>query len=227
MKKINDNVFNPALMFGIGLFPLLIICTNLKYAVIFGVLILLALIVSNLLYYAFKPIILESVRIPIYAMIIFGSIYFIDSMISELLPNDYGKIHSMIVYLFVTVIIIYMFESNKKEESFKVGFKNSLFLGIDYLVSLALVGVIREMLAFGKVWGQEIVIGYDGLEFFTTILGGLLVVTIYAIVYNVVAYYIRKHQKIKEVLATRYELYLNQNVKYEPVEENNVTEEEK
>ena len=61
MKKISEKVFNPALMLGIGLFPLLIIADSLKSALLFGVLILLALLVSSLIYYAFKPIILENV----------------------------------------------------------------------------------------------------------------------------------------------------------------------
>lgn len=224
MKKINENVFNPALMFGIGLFPLLIVADNLKSAVLFGLLILCALVICCLIYYAFKPIIVHSVRIPIYTLIIFSAVYFLDSVVSELFISKYNSVHALVSYLFVAVIIMFMFEHSKNEEKVKVGLKNSIILGTEYLISLAIVGAIREVLAYGKVWGVEIVTNYDGLPFFQTVVGGLLVIVVYALIYNVLSYVIRKHQKVQESLAYRYQLYLEENVKLEKVE--NKAEEE-
>lgn len=224
MKKINENVFNPALMFGIGLFPLLIVADNLKSAMLFGLLILCTIAICCFIYYAFKPIILENVRIPIYALIIFAGVYFLDSVVSELFIESYSSVHALVSYLFVAVIVMFMFESSKKEENFKVGFKNAILLGIEYLISLIIVGSVRELLSFGTLWGKEIVVDYVGFPFFGGIVGGLLVITIYALVYNVLSYVIKRHFKVQETLVTRYQKYLEENVKFEPQERE--TEEE-
>lgn len=212
MKKISEKVFNPALMLGIGLFPLLIIADSLKSALLFGVLIFLALFVSSLIYYAFKPIILENVRIPIYALITFSAVYFLDSVVSELFIKQYNSVHALVAYIFVAVILMYMFEINKETERFGKGLKTSIILGVEYLISLVIVGSVRELLSNGSLWGKAIVVDYSGLEFFSTIAGGLLVVIVYAFVYNVISGFIRSRRTTMKNLVDRYEKYLKENV---------------
>lgn len=209
MKKVNESIFNPALMFGIGLFPLLVLATSFKSAIIFGSLVLGTIIISTLLYYAFKPIILENVRIPIYALIVFSSIYFLDSAISELFVNSYTVVHSLISFVFATSIVIYALERNKEEEKLGVGLKQSVYLGLEYIVSLSIVGVVREFLGSGTIWGKTIIAGFNGLEFFLGVAGGILIIVIYALIYNSISYFIKKRKEIQSSLALRYEMFLD------------------
>ena len=218
MKKINENIFNPALMFGIGLFPLLIVGTSLAAGLIFGALIMGVLIVSNLLYYAFKPIILENVRIPIYAMIVFASVYFLDSLISELMVKSYDNIHELITVLFAASIVFYALEKNKDEEKLKNGFMNSVLLGIGYFMSLIVVGLLREFLGKGTILEKTVIDGFNGLPFFSGVVGGLLVILVYALIYNTISYFIKKRVKMTKSLAERYELYLSLNTSSELIE---------
>lgn len=209
MKQVKENVFNPALMFGIGLFPLVVLATSFKAALIFGLLVFGTIIISTLLYYAFKPIILENVRIPIYALIVFSSVYFLDSLLSELFVKGYKEVHPLISFLFATSIVIYALERNKEEESFGKGIKFSSLLSLEYFVSLVIVGITREFLAFGTIWNKTIISGFNGLSFFAGLVGGMLVVVVYAFIYNSISYVIRKRRNIQKSLALRYEMYLN------------------
>lgn len=220
MKKIEDGVFNPALMFGIGLLPLLVVTTSLKTSLIFGALILGILILSTFLYYAFKPIILENVRIPIYAMIIFASVYFLDSLLSELLVQSYPSFHALIAIIFACSLVFYALERNKTEEKLKVGLKTSLLLGIGYLMALVILSLARELLAFNTIWGKEIFAGFSGLSFFGTSVGAMLLIVVYAFIYNSISYRVKKRRKVLVSLQNRYELYLKANAKTEQKTEN-------
>ena len=213
MKKLNEYIFNPALFWGIGIFPLLVICTSLKSALIFGVLLFLTLQLCNLLISAFKPIISNNVRIACYALTIFSVVYFLDSALYELLPNLYSTIHVFVAYLFSAVIVMFMFESTGTKESLKDSFRISFRVGVEYVISMVVVGTIRELLANGEIYEKTIISNFNGFEFFETILGGLLIVCIYALIYNAIAYYLRKRRMIFLGLVDRYTLFLEQNTK--------------
>lgn len=212
MKKSKEAMFNPALMFGIGLFPLVVVSTTLKMALVYGVLLFLVLALSYLIVGSFKVIIPHRVRLICYALSILSCVYLLDSALYELFPKDYQTLHGLVVYLLASSIIIYLLEVGSKAESFGYGFKKVSYLGLEYVITMIVVGIIREFLGFGTIWGMTVVDNFKGFEFFIGLAGGITIVLVLALIYNSVAYIVKKRVKTYNILVKRYSAVIDKNV---------------
>lgn len=221
--------FNPSLMLGVGLFPLVVVCVDFKSAVIFGLILFFVMMLSQMLVGAFRLIIPKRVRFVCYCLAILSVIYFVDSLINEMAPKSYDSIHSLIVYILASSIVIYNIEQNKDVENFGVGLKNTAIVGGCYFATMFIVGLIREIVGAGSIWGNAIFNNFAGIKFISTFAGGLLVVVIIALIYNTISYYIKKRRKIYNTLVKRYTKVLEEGVNIERVEESlkNEVEEER
>lgn len=206
---------NPSLMLGVGLFPLIVVCTDLKSAIIFGAILFCVMILSQMLVGAFKQIIPKRVRFVCYALVILCSIYFVDSLVSELATKAYGNVHNLIVYVFASSIVLYCLENNRYVENFGEGLKNTSIVGVYYFLTLLVVGLIREILGSGSIWGSHIFGDFGGISFILTSAGGLLVVVVLALIYNTIACFVKKRKKVYDILVSRYKDVLDETVKPE------------
>lgn len=221
MTKFNEYIFNPVTFFGIGLYPILAICTNLQNAGKFALIMLIVMIVSSLIICALRPIINQNVRIPCYVLVVLGIMYFVDSMVGELWITDYSNISFIFSYVFVSTVIIFMFETSLKNEKFVGSLLTSLNIAIEYALCMIIVGLVRQLLS-----GVAIV-GDSGVSFFQTFIGGLVVLCVYALGYNYLAGIIKKRRQVYLGLVDRYTLLMmnkQEEAFVEPFEE--VVEEE-
>ena len=112
MVKYNEQALNPVAFYGVGLLPIVLLCTTVLNAIKFGAVLIVAMVLCNLLYFAFKPIVNENVRIPCYVLLIIGVEYLIDSVLSEFSAENTSNVTSLVSYLFSATVIIYMFETS-------------------------------------------------------------------------------------------------------------------
>lgn len=220
MNKANGFLANPALLYGIGLFPLIVACVDFKSALIYAVLLFLTTMFSQLIISAFKLVINKRVRFICYTMVILAVVYFIDSAVCELFLKSYSSIHSLVVYLFASSVIIYAIEMASKAESFGSGFKYVLQVSTSYVITMVLVGFVREFLGKGTVWGKLVFENFVGLEFFSTMAGGLMIVIVFALIFNIIAKILQNRAKIYAQLVERYTAVLNENHKPSISDEN-------
>lgn len=212
MEKQNAKTLNPALVLGIGLLPLIWVTLGIKSALIFSVLVFSAMVLSQLLVGAFRLVISHRVRFVCYALCVIAIVYFLDSFISELMPKSYGDVHGLIVLLFASSIIFYNLEQTRKVK-FGVGLKNTLIIGGLYALSIVAVGAIREILCSGSLWEMVLVEGFDGIAFFGTLPGALLIIMVFTLIYNSVAQLLLKRRRVYDTLVERYEAVLDENIK--------------
>ena len=85
---------------------------------------------------------------------------------------------------------------------------------------MLVVGLIREILGFGTLWGKPLVEGFEGLNFFTTFAGGIMIVLIIALIYNSIAGVIKKRVDVYNNLVKRYSAVIDSNVEIPEFEEN-------
>lgn len=206
MKKKTDYIFNPLLFFGVGLFPALIICYSLKSAVVFGALLVAEIILINLVISGFKSLVIRQVRIPIYVLISLSVIYFIDSLAYNLLPNLYADSWSVVQILFTTTVTLFICEYTSTELKLSASILVSLRVVLAYVVVLILLGAMVEVLGYGQIWG--IALGFEGIPFFASFAGIVLMLAIMALLYNVIATYFVKRRILFETLVDRYVQYL-------------------
>ena len=212
MNKHKSMLLNPALFFGVGLFPLVVVCTDFKSAILYAGILLLVMFLSQLLVGAFRLVIANRVRLVCYALSVLAVIYFVDSAIYELFPKSYSSVHGLIVFLFASSVIFYALETTKDEKTFGAGLKKTLIMGAEYSLIMVIIGFVRELVGFGSIWGTRLG-DFRGINFFNGLAGGLLIVLITALIYNTVATIILKRVKVYNSLVERYGAVLDVNAK--------------
>ena len=208
MKRY-DYVYNPVVYFGVGLLPLVYLCTSAMASLRFGLVLVIAMLLSFSVVWLFKPLIYENVRIPCFVLVVVGVEYFVDSVVSEFWVNNYSGLANSIYYLFVATIIIFMLEFNYRESNTKKAYLNCINIGLEYYVMMFVVGILREVLGFGKLFGGEFL--GDGSEFFASSAGALLIVIVYSACYIIITKKIKDRIAVKNKLTDRYLAYIDQN----------------
>ena len=209
MKRY-DYVYNPVVYFGIGLLPLLYLCTSALSALRFGLVLVIAMVLSLSVVVLFKPMIYNNVRIPCFALIVVGVEYFVDSVVSEFWINEYNGVANSIYYLFVATIIIFMLEYTFKDKSTKKAYLNCVNIGLEYYLMIFVVGLIREVLGFGTLFGDRFM-GLSGSAFFASFAGAMLIVICYGACYVKIVSKLKRRSEIKNQLTDRYLAYIEQN----------------
>lgn len=211
MNKTKEVLTNPAFLFGVGLLPLIVVCVDFKSAVIYACLMFLTMVLSQLLVGAFRLVIAKRVRFICYTLAVMAVVYVLDSALCELFFKSYSSVHSLVVFLLAGSVVFYSLEeANKKEDSGK-GFKFVLITATEYSLSMIIVGLIRDLLGNGCVWGSPISSSFSGLAFFGTYAGGLLVVLVLGLIYLIVANLLKKRAVKYSQLVARYGAVIKQN----------------
>lgn len=212
MSKTKEVLTNPAFLFGVGMLPLIAVCTDFKSAVIYACLMFLTMTLSQLLVGAFRLVIAKRVRFICYTLAVMAVVYVLDSALCELFFKSYSSLHSLVVFLLAGSVVFYSLEeANQKEDSGK-GFKFVLITASEYSVSMIIIGLIREVLGSGSVWGNSISANFTGLSFFKTFAGGLMVILVLALIYLIVANILKKRAERYGHLVARYGTVIKQNL---------------
>lgn len=225
MSKTKEVLTNPAFLFGVGLLPLIAVCTDFKSAVIYACLMFLTMTLSQLLVGAFRLVIAKRVRFICYTLAVMAVVYVLDSALCELFFKSYSSLHSLVVFLLAGSVVFYSLEeANQKEDSGK-GFKFVLITASEYSVSMIIVGLIREVLGSGSVWGNSISANFTGISFFKTFAGGLMVILVMALIYLIIANILKRRAEKYGHLVARYGAVIKQNLPQTETKETASTEE--
>ncbi len=206
MRKYNEQALSAVAFYGVGLLPIVMVCTSALNAIKFGAILIAGVALCSLLYFAFKPIINNNVRIPCYMFLIIGVEYLIDSVLSEFMLDNYGSVSSLVSYLFVATIIIYIFETSYKSKPVYLCVVDAGLICGEYILCMFAVGLVREILGFGTMFGAKLFNG--GIELFASSVGAVLLIGVYAIVYNLITASLKKKRKAYYGLIDRYEMFL-------------------
>ena len=184
----------------LGMCPVLGTTDTLENAFWLGISTCAVLILSNLLISLVGKIIPDKVRIPCYIIIIATLVTVVDLALRKFLPGIYSEIGRFVRLIVVNCIILARAEAfaagNKPHLSILDGFS----VGIGFFLGLCLLGVIRELLNAGKLWGTTLFSGYVGIDIFGEAAGGFLTLAILMAVFNFVKSKIEKKQKIRQAM---------------------------
>ncbi len=207
MKKYNEQILSPVAFYGIGLLPIMMVCTSALNALKFGAILFVAVVLCNLLYLAFKPIVNDNVRIPCYVLLVIGVEYLIDSVLSEFTIGSYSSVTNLVSYLFVATIIIYLFETSSKVKTASESLLDGIMVCGEYALCMVVIGLVREILGFGTLFGANLF--GSGIPLFAGQIGALLLICVYAVVYNILTASLKKRRKTYYSLVDRYGMFLD------------------
>jgi electron transport complex protein RnfE len=170
---------NPLLMLMIGLCSALAVTTAVANGIGMGLSMTFVLLMSELVISIFRKLIPESIRIPIFIIIIAAFTTVIDYVLKAWFPDLSASMGVFIPLIVVNCIIMGRVEGFASKKPIGDVIFDSLGMGLGYTWVLVGISVLREILGSGTVLGQQIVPAGYQILFFILPPGGFLVFALF------------------------------------------------
>jgi electron transport complex protein RnfE len=171
---------NPLLMLMIGLCSALAVTTAVANGIGMGLSMTFVLLMSEIVICLFKKLIPDSVRIPIFIIVIAAFTTVIDYVLKAYFPDLSKAMGVFIPLIVVNCIIMGRVEGFASKRSLPEVIPDALGMGLGYTWVLTGISVIRELLGSGTILGLQILPdSVDPILFFVMAPGGFFVFAVF------------------------------------------------
>ncbi len=176
LERIKNGVIteNPTFVQILGMCPTLAVTTSAMNGLGMGLSTTVILIMSNLMISALRNIIPNRVRIPAYIVIVASFVTIIDFLLQAFLPGLSESLGGYIKLIVVNCIILGRAESYASKNPVIPSIFDGVGMGLGFTVGLTAIGIVRELIGAGSVFGIAIP-GYQPIGIFVLSPGAFLV----------------------------------------------------
>lgn len=162
---------NPTFKLVLGTCPTLALTTAAINGVGMGLAVTFVLIFSNAIISLLRNVIPSSVRIPAYILIIATFVTIVRMVLNKFVPSVATAMGAYLPLIVVNCIILGRAEAFASKNPVIDSCLDGLFTGLGFMLALTLMGVFREILGAGSVFGYKL---WDfKIEFFVSSAGAL------------------------------------------------------
>jgi electron transport complex protein RnfE len=187
LERIYNGVVkeNPALILMLGMCPTLAVTTSAINGFGMGVSTLAVLIVSNLIISLLRKVIPGEVRLPAYIVIVASLVTVVELLTQAYVPALYSALGIYIPLIVVNCIILGRAEAYASKNPVLLSAFDGLGMGLGFTLALTIVGLIRECLGAGTVFGISVLPDYiEPIGIFVKAPGAFLVLAIIIAIMN-------------------------------------------
>lgn len=167
---------NPTFVMLLGMCPTLGVTTSAGNGLGMGLATLFVLILSNSAISLVKNLIPAMVRIPCYIVIIASFVTVVDLLMAAYLPELHAQLGIFIPLIVVNCIILGRAEMFASKNRVLPSIVDGLGMGVGFTAALLAMGIIRELLGAGTVFGLPVLSGFmDPIVIFLLPPGGFFV----------------------------------------------------
>ena len=174
---------NPTFRLVLGLCPTLAVTTSLENALGMGLAATFVLICSNGLVSALRKVIPAAVHIPCYIVIIATFVTAIDLLMQAYLPDLSASLGIFIPLIVVNCIVLGRAEAYANKHGVLESALDGIGVGLGFTMSLTVIGIIREILGSGSIFGWKFIAG-DGILAFVMAPGAFMVLGYLMVLFN-------------------------------------------
>lgn len=160
MKVFKDglSIENPLTILMIGLCATLAVSTQVQGSLFMGIAVVFVLVMSNILISAFRKVIPNEVRIPVFIVVIASFVTIVDLFMKAFFPPIYAILGIWIPLIVVNCIILGRAEAFAYNNTVWLSVADGLGMGIGYSIVIVALAFIREFFGTGQVlfFGQTI-----------------------------------------------------------------------
>lgn len=186
MKRLNrillDGIIkdNPLLMLMIGLCSALAVTSSTANGIGMGLAMTFVLLMSEVVISAFRKLIPDSIRMPIFIIVIAAFTTIIDYILKAYFPELSKAMGVFIPLIVVNCIIMGRVEAFSSKRPVIDSVFDSIGMGIGYTWVLVGIAMLRELLGTGTILGFQILpLSYQPILFFVLPAGGFLVFALF------------------------------------------------
>ena len=166
---------NPLLVIMIGLCSSLAVTTSLANGFAMGLAMTFVLLMSEIIISLFRKLIPDSIRIPIFIIVIASFTTIVDLLMRAYLPALSESMGVFIPLIVVNCIIMGRVESFASKRTVGESILDALGMGLGYLWVLCGISLVRELLGSGTILGFSILPEQYTVAFFSRAPGGFFV----------------------------------------------------
>ena len=156
---------NPTFVLVLGMCPTLATTTSALNGLEMGLATLFVLVLSNIVISLVAPAVPDKVRIPVYIVIIATFVTVLQLLMQAFVPTVYDTLGLFIPLIVVNCIVLGRAEAFANKNSVGASALDGIGIGLGFTLSLTVIGIMREILGSGSVFGWKFIPGEGILAF--------------------------------------------------------------
>ena len=174
---------NPTFVLVLGMCPTLATTTSAMNGLEMGLATMFVLILSNIFISLIAPVVPDKVRIPVYIVVIATFVTVLQLAMQAFVPDVYETLGLFIPLIVVNCIVLGRAEAFANKNSVVDSALDGIGIGLGFTISLTVIGIVREILGSGSVFGWKFIAG-DGILAFVMAPGAFLVLGYLMVLFN-------------------------------------------
>ena len=174
---------NPTFVLVLGMCPTLATTTSAMNGLEMGLATMFVLILSNIVISLIAPIVPDKVHIPVYIVVIATFVTVLQLLMQAFTPDVYKTLGLFIPLIVVNCIILGRAEAFANKNGVWDSALDGIGIGLGFTLSLTVIGIVREILGSGAVFGWKFISG-DGILAFVMAPGAFLVLGYLMVLFN-------------------------------------------
>lgn len=174
---------NPTFSLMLGMCPTLATTTSAVNGMSMGLATAFVLILSNMAISAIARFVPDKVRIPAYIVVIATFVTLLQFLMQAYVPDIYETLGLFIPLIVVNCIVLGRAEAFANKNSVWDSALDGLGIGLGFTMSLTAIGIVREILGAGSVFGWKFVPG-DGILVFVLAPGAFMVLAYLLVIFR-------------------------------------------
>ena len=158
LKQIYKGIVtdNPVLVLMLGMCPTLAVTKSAIDGIGMGLSTAVVLILSNMMISALRKVIPDGVRMPAYIVIVASFVTIVEFLLKAYVYSLYESLGVYIPLIVVNCIILGRAESYASKNGVFLSMCDGIGMGLGFTVALGLLGLFRELLGAGTMFGINI-----------------------------------------------------------------------
>ena len=148
---------NPTFVLMLGMCPTLAVTTSATNGVGMGLSTTVVLVLSNMLISMLRKIIPDSVRMPAFIVVVASFVTIVQFLLEGFVPSLYDALGLYIPLIVVNCIILGRAESYASKNPVLPSIFDGIGMGLGFTVGLTCIGIVRELIGAGQIFGKQII----------------------------------------------------------------------
>ncbi len=185
LSYLTDGIIknNPTFVLVLGMCPTLATTTSAVNGLEMGLATMFVLVLSNLFISLIAPVVPDKVHIPVYIVVIATFVTVLQLAMQAFTPAVYSTLGLFIPLIVVNCIVLGRAEAFAGKHGAGASALDGLGVGLGFTLSLTVIGIIREILGSGSVFGWKFIPG-DGVLAFVMAPGAFIVLGYLMVLFN-------------------------------------------
>lgn len=150
---------NPTFVLMLGMCPTLAVTTSAINGLGMGLTTMVILTMSNMMISLLRKVIPDSVRMPAYIVVVASFVTIVQLLLQGFIPSLYESLGIYIPLIVVNCIILGRAEAYASKNGVVSSIFDGIGMGLGFTVGLTAIGIVREILGAGAVFGLQL---FDG-----------------------------------------------------------------